>query len=144
MFCSSRDVAALSGPEQVRFPIQRERHFSAQNNVRCLIGIRVFGIVCVRPIGPHISVQEALLLQFRREFSFIQHLSRPFPPKIPPLNGFAPNSPCTGGKGKRGRAVFRREDRFQKLEGGAASEEGGGSIFPCLIILIDPFPSLTV
>jgi hypothetical protein len=69
-----RHIAPFTHAIRVALAAHRQRHLSAQDDVRGLRSVRVIGVRCVRPILPHIRVPEAFLLESSRELPFIHSI----------------------------------------------------------------------
>ena len=62
MHRAGRHVAPFARAIRVALAVHRQRHLSAQNDMRAFRGMRVIRIGRIRPILPNISMTEALSL----------------------------------------------------------------------------------
>jgi hypothetical protein len=64
MHCACGNVTAFSGSVGLRPATRSQRHLAIQNNVRRLRRVSVIGVMCVRPVLPHVGVSESFESQW--------------------------------------------------------------------------------
>ena len=105
------NIAPFSRAIRVALAAHRQRHLSAQDDVRGFRSVRVIWIRCLRPILPHVRVPEAFLLETSRELPLVHSIilaNRRRFRRIPaPENGYA--LPAELGTPQKGR--FRLQER---------------------------------
>jgi len=72
------NIAAIAGAVEMRFAVDGEGHFAAEDDVSGFGGMSVIGIDGIGPIGPKVSVRKTFALQLGGKPSFVQHVIQPF------------------------------------------------------------------
>src|ERR1051325_756760 len=67
------DIAAFTRAIEMGFTVHDKRHFPAQDDVSCFVGMNMLGIICVRAVSPNVRVRKAFALELLCNFLLVHH-----------------------------------------------------------------------